>query len=139
MNNVEQIILVNKESLMRTTSATMQVLDSWHLDTSQMQTLLAMPSTVRARAFNGFRRGTPFPDNPVVKRRADYILRISDALRTTFPTNPNMAGRWIRQGHRRFGQNTPLSVMLQGEDGLIAILAQLDCTFAWDLSGSTVV
>jgi hypothetical protein len=139
MSHAEPIILQDRESLMRMTRATMRVMDSWGLDTEQVLALLAMPDSVRARAVNGFRRETPFPDNPVVKRRASYILRIADALRTTFPTSPNMASRWIRQGHRRFGQSTPLAVMLQGEEGLVAILAQLDCTFAWDLSGSKAV
>lgn len=139
MSHAEPIILPERENLLQMTRATMRVMDGWGLDAEQMHALLAMPSTVRSRAFNGFRRETPFPDHPVVKRRAGYLLRIADALRTTFPTSPNMAGRWIRQGHRRFGQETPLAVMLRGEDGLVAILAQLDCTFAWDLTGSRAV
>jgi hypothetical protein len=135
MTIIEEIT-PGRERQMQTTRDTMQVLDSWGLESQQMHALLAMPETVRMRAFNGFRRETPFPDDPGVTRRASYILRIADALRTTFPTSPNMAGRWIRQGHRRFGNRSPLSVMLEGEDGLVAILAQVDCTFAWDQSGS---
>jgi hypothetical protein len=134
----EEIIVGQRSELMQTTRATMQILDNWGLETRQMQALLAMPSTVRPRAFNGFRQETPFPNDPVVHKRAGYILRIAEALRTTFPTSPSMAGRWIRQGHRRFGMRSPLSVMLQGEEGLVAILAQVDCTFAWDQSGSKV-
>ena len=78
------------------------------------------------------------PDDPVVLRRARYLLRIADALRTTYPRNPRMSGRWVRQGHRRFGRRSPLSMILRdGESGLIAVLSELDCTFSWDLTGST--
>ncbi|MEO5342851.1 MAG: MbcA/ParS/Xre antitoxin family protein [Gammaproteobacteria bacterium SHHR-1] len=132
----EQIVLQTTDERMGLTRATMQVLDNWGLDAAQMHALLAMPETVRKRAFNGFRNQTPFPADPVVEKRAGYVLRIAEALRTSFPTNPKMGGRWLRQGHRRFGNQSPLSVMLQGEDGLVAILAQVDCTFAWDQSGS---
>ena len=124
------------DARLQMTQATMSVLDSWSLETEQMRELLALPAKVRARAFNHFRQSKPFPEGPQVYERAGYILRIAEALRTTFPTNSHMAGRWLRQGHRRFGRRTPLSVMLQDEGGLAAILAQLDCTFAWDQSGS---
>lgn len=136
---LQAIELENPEQRMSFTRATMQVLDNWGLEAAQMHALLAMPSTVRTRAFNSFRQETPFPADPVVEKRAGYILRIAEALRTTFPTSPKMGGRWLRQGHRRFGNQSPLSVMMQGEDGLVAILAQVDCTFAWDQSGSKVV
>ena len=127
---------MSADAQLQMTNATMDVLDSWGLNNDEMRELLALPSNARARAYNHYRQNTPFPDDPQVLKRAGYILRIADALRTTFPTNPNMAGRWIRQAHRRFGQQSPLSVMLQDETGLVAILAQLDCTFAWDQSGS---
>lgn len=133
------MIAMTSDVDLQMTRATMNVLDSWGLDTNQMRELLGLPANVRARAFNRYRQNTPFPDDPQIHRRAGYILRIAEALRTTFPTNPYMGGRWIRQGHRRFGQRTPLSVMMQDEAGLIAILAQLDCNFAWDQSGSKVV
>jgi len=58
-------------------------------------------------------------------------------LRTTYPCNPEMAGRWIRMRHRRFRNKTPLHMLLnEGETGLIAVLSELDCTFSWDLTGS---
>ncbi|MBF0255369.1 MAG: DUF2384 domain-containing protein [Gammaproteobacteria bacterium] len=132
----DQIVLETTDERMSFTRATMQVLDNWGLEAGQMHALLAMPESVRTRAFNSFRNETPFPSDPTVEKRAGYVLRIAEALRTSFPTNPTMGGRWIRQGHRRFGNRSPLSVMLQGEDGMVAILAQVDCTFAWDQSGS---
>ncbi len=120
------------------TQAVMGLLDSWGLDSKEIQGVLCLPDKMRARALNKFREGTDvFPDDPVILRRASYLLRISDALRTTYPRNPRMAGRWVRQGHRRFGRRSPLSIILRdGESGLIAVLSELDCTFSWDLTGS---
>ena len=120
------------------TQAVMGLLDSWQLDTAEIQGVLCLPEKMRTRALNKFREGTDaLPADPVVLRRAQYLLRISEALRTTYPLNPRMAGRWVRQGHRRFGRRTPLSIILNdGESGLIAVLSELDCTFSWDLTGS---
>jgi hypothetical protein len=120
------------------TQAVMGLLDTWELDAREIQGVLNLPETVRARALNRFRDGTEaFPDDPAVLRRAGYLLRISDALRTTYPLNPKMSGRWVRQGHRRFGRRSPLSIILRdGESGMIAVLSELDCTFSWDLTGS---
>ena len=120
------------------TRAVMALLDSWQLDTREIQAILDLPETTRTRALNKYREGHDvFPDDPTVMRRAGYLLRISDALRTTYPLNPRMSGRWVRQGHRRFGRRSPLSIILRdGESGLIAVLSELDCTFSWDLTGS---
>jgi hypothetical protein len=127
-----------KDALSDITQAVMGLLDSWQLDTREIQGVLCLPETTRARALNKYREGTDvLPDDPAVLRRASYLLRISDALRTTYPLNPRMAGRWVRQGHRRFGRRSPLSIILRdGESGLIAVLSELDCTFSWDLTGS---
>ena len=128
-----------QKALGEITQAVMGLLDSWKLDTREIQAVLSLQQNVRARALNKFRDGSDvLPDDPAVLRRAGYLLRISDALRTAYPMNPRMSGRWVRQGHRRFGRRTPLSIILSdGESGMIAVLAELDCTFSWDLTGST--
>ena len=119
------------------TKATMNILDSWKLDADQMRVVLGLPDNCRARSFQKFRSHEPFPVGADIDRRMDYLLKIAGALRTTYPTNPSMGGRWLRQKHRRLGR-PPLALLLEGgEDGLVAVLAELDCTFSWDLSGST--
>ncbi|MCU7959390.1 MAG: DUF2384 domain-containing protein [gamma proteobacterium symbiont of Bathyaustriella thionipta] len=119
------------------TRAVLELLDGWRLEVSEMIELLDMPSSVKARNFGRFREQTPFPDEPRVVRRISYLLRISDALRTSYPTNPHMRNRWMQQKNRRFQQQAPLAVMLAGgENGVIRVLAELDCTFAWDMTGS---
>lgn len=127
-----------QQALLQITQAVMGLLDAWELETRQVQEILLLPDNVRARAIQKFRDGhQPLPEDPDTLRRARYLLRIADALRTTYPCNPKMAGRWVKQRHRRFGRRTPLSMILnEGEGGLIAVLAELDCTFSWDLTGS---
>ena len=128
-----------QQALGEITQAVMGLLDSWQLDTGEIQAVLCLPEKTRARALNKFREGTDvFTDDTVELRRAGNLQRIADALRTTYPMNPRMSGRWVRQGHRRNGRRTPLSIILNdGECGLIAVLSELDCTFSWDLTGST--
>ena len=128
-----------QKALGEITQAVMSLLDSWKLDTREIQAVLSLQHNVRARALTKFRDGSDvLPADPVGVRRAGYLLRISDALRTAYPMNPRMSGRWVRQGHRRFGRRTPLSIILSdGESGMIAVLSELDCTFSWDLTGST--
>lgn len=134
MSTLDNLTSSEPDSLLHFTRATMQVLDDWQLHNDEIRVLLAMPDAIKSRAFNGFRRETPFPNDPIVQRRAHFVLRIYEALRTTYPTNPRMGSRWLRQGNRRIGNRSPLSVMLQGEDGLVCILAQVDCSYAWEMS-----
>ena len=119
------------------TRGTMSILDSWKLGPDQMRIILGLPENIRARSFQKFRTHETFPDEPGVARRADYILRLAGALRTSYLTNPYMGERWLRMKHRRFGR-PPLSVLLEdGEQGLVMVLAELDCTFSWDQSSAT--
>jgi hypothetical protein len=130
-----------QQALRDLTQAVMNLVDAWGLETREVQELLGLPDKVRARSFNKFREGREvLPDDPHVLRRANYLLRISESLRTSFPRNPEMGGRWIRQPHRRFGRRTPLSIILgSGESGYIAVLSEVDCTFSWDMTGSKAV
>jgi hypothetical protein len=130
-----------QQALADITRAVMNLLEGWKLDNSTMHAILAMPREVRPRSFAHFRNGkATFPNDPDVLRRSQYLLRIADALRTAYPMNPRMSGRWIHQPQRRFGGRTPISMILdQGETGLVTVLSELDCTFAWDCTGSRAV
>jgi hypothetical protein len=125
---------ITPEMRLMLTRAIMQVFDSWRLQQEEMQCLLGMPGKVRTLTFQKYRTHLPFPEDPATDRRVDYLLAIAGALRTTFPTSAQMAARWLRQPHRRFGR-PPLAVMLErGEEGLVQVLADLDCTVCWDLN-----
>jgi hypothetical protein len=115
----------------------MGLLDDWGLSSRDIVKILDLPATVRSRNVARFREDLPLPDSPQVMQRVDYLLRISDALRTYFPRNPEMRSIWMRRGNRKFGRRAPLALMVEdGEVGLISVLSHLDCTYAWDRTGS---
>ena len=138
MSELQQTV-AQREAMQQITQSVMSLLDMWNLETAEMQRLLQLPENYRSRAFHKFREGRDvLPTDKSVMRRATYLLRIADALRTAYPCNPRMASHWIRTPHRRFGRRTPLSIILtdDSDSGMIAVLSELDCTFSWDLTGS---
>jgi hypothetical protein len=125
------------EQRLMLTRRTMNLLEGWGLGARDIVTILCLPDSIKARAIARFREEHPFPDEPEVNRRIAYLMRIEEALGTYFPRNPEMRSLWVRKGNRQFGRKAPLAVMVEdGESGLIAVLSHLDCTFAWDLTGS---
>ena len=114
------------------------LLESWELDADQMKQILGLPDGFRSRGFSQIRAGNKtLPDDSEVMRRALCLLQIDQALETAFPFNAGYSSVWIRTPHRRFSRQTPLELMLdQGERGIVRVLCDVDCSFAWDLSGS---
>jgi len=119
------------------TRRTMSLLEGWGLNANDMKVILQLPDSVKPRNIARFRDEQPFPDDVVVNRRVSYLLRIEEALHTYFPRNPEMRDLWVKRGNKQFGKRAPIAVMVEdGESGLISVLSHLDCTFAWDLTGS---
>lgn len=119
------------------TRRVMALLEGWGLGAREIGALLCLPATVKARQIPRFRDESPFPEDAAVALRVTYLLRIEEALATYFPRNPEMRGLWVRRGNKQFGRRAPIALMLEeGESGLVAVLSHLDCTFAWDLTGS---
>lgn len=119
------------------TRRTMSLLEAWGLGAGDIMSILRLPTTVKARNIARFRDEEPFPDDPTVNRRVSYLLRIEEALHTYFPRNPEMRDMWVKRGNKQFGKKAPVAVMVEdGESGMISVLSHLDCTFAWDLTGS---
>ena len=128
MNPEQQILLTQK---------VMHHLKEWGLSAEQQIMVLDLPNDIKGRQLRAYHENTPFPDTAEVEYRVIRLLGIIDALRTTYPTNSLMGARWIKTKHKRMANRTPLHTMLQdGSDGVTAVLAELDCTYAWDLSGS---
>jgi len=119
------------------THRTMDLLEGWGLGARDIIRILCLPETVKARVVSRFREDEPFPDDPQVSRRVAYLMRIEEALHTYFPRNPEMRSLWVKRGNRQFGKRAPIAVMVEGgERGLVTVLSHLDCTFAWDQTGS---
>jgi hypothetical protein len=119
------------------TRRVMSLLEGWNLGASDILALLQLPATIKARHLSRYRDEECFPDDPQVNRRLSYLIRIEDALHTYFPRNPEMRHLWVKRANKHFNRRAPVAVMVEdGESGLISVLSHLDCTFAWDMTGS---
>ncbi len=131
---MSEITIEERQSMTR---KVMSLLEGWNLSAQDMIRLLQLPDSVKARNISRFREEEAFPADAVVDRRVAYLLRIEQALQTYFPRNPEMRDLWVKRGNKQFGKRAPIAVMVEdGESGLISVLSHLDCTFAWDLTGS---
>jgi hypothetical protein len=121
------------------TQKVMNALDDWGLTGEQILVILDFPEGERSRHLHKYRKDTPFPDNERVANRVRYLLGIIDALRTTYPRNVQMGARWMAIPQVRLKNRPPLQAMLEdGETGVVAVLSELDCAYAWELSGSKI-
>jgi Antitoxin Xre/MbcA/ParS C-terminal toxin-binding domain len=125
-----------EQQLLRTQKV-MSALDDWGLNGEQILAVLDLPTTERSRHLAKYRKDTPFPEDEKVACRVTFLLGIIDALRTTYPRNLQMGARWMAAPHVRLKNRCPLQAMLEdGETGVVAVLSELDCAYAWELSGS---
>ena len=131
--------LTSDEQRLLATQKIMTAVDEWGMSSEQILSLLDFPKEYRrGRHLAKYRKDTPFPDEDQINMRMLRLLGIIDALRTTYPCNVQMGPRWMNTPHRRMKQRTPVHTMLEdGESGVIAVLSELDCAYAWELSGSS--
>ena len=130
--------LTIEQQLMRTKKV-MDALDEWGLSGEQILAVLDFPAAERSRHLAKYRKDTPFPEDEKVVCRVKFLLGIIDALRTSYPRNLQMGARWMAAPHVRLNNRCPLQAMLEdGETGVIAVLSELDCAYAWELSGSKI-
>ena len=129
---------VKNEAMKDLTRAVMNVMDGWDLKEPEMHKILGLPESVKVRSFQSFRSGTKIlPSDQETLHRIRLLIQINDALYTTYPCNPKMAGRWLKSQQRRFKPDLPIHLMLEkGISGLTSVLAELDCTYSWNASGS---
>lgn len=119
------------------TNQIMELLDSWGTSGEQKIILLGLPEDMRARKLERYRQNEAFPDTDIVNEHLEHLVGIADALRTSFPRNVEMSSLWLQKPHKRFDNKTPISIMTAGGlAGLIRVRSQLDCSFAWNVSGS---
>lgn len=115
---------------MRMTRYVMGLLDSWELNAEQQVSVLALPTGTRTRILRSFRDDTALPDTDDVNKRVEHILAIDDALHTTYPHSNKMGALWMRRGHRRFKQRTPVNTIIEdGLQGLVSVRMHLDCSW----------
>ncbi len=128
----------SQEDRIYLTRSIINLLESWGVGLTEQIAILALPSEFTARSMRRFQTDTPFPDNADVLERIEHLIGIADALRTTFPRNPQMGPLWMHRRNKHFRRRTPVALMVEdGLDGVIAVRTHLDCSFAWASSGST--
>ena len=116
----------------------MEAVDKCGLTGEQIIVVMDLPEEQRTRHLQKFRDDTSFPDREEINIRMASLLGIVDALRTSYPRNLKMGAHWMNMPHRRFQKRTPVRTMLEdGGEGVIAVLSELDCVYAWELTGST--
>lgn len=115
----------------------MELFEQWRLDLDGQYILLGSPDSIKKRHMYRLAEDQPLPDEPAVIERTEHLLGIADALRTYFPNSLHARSRFIHSNSRKFSKRTPLQIMMDdGVSGLIRIRSHLDCTYAWDISGS---
>jgi hypothetical protein len=120
------------------TNTIMSLLDSWGTNAEEKIALLGLPVDMRTRKLERYRQSEPFPDTDEVNEHLEHLVGIADALRTSFPRNIEMCSLWLKKPHRRFANDTPMHIMVRdGLKGLIRVRSHLDCSFAWNASGSS--
>lgn len=128
--------ILNKE--LEQTQGIIRMLDQFGLDAEQQIRILGFPAGTKTKVLRQHRENKPFPDDKEVQQRVTLLAHISDALRTTYPTNPQMALFWIKQKNRHLGNVRPVEVLSRGgRNDLISVLSLLDCTVHWDASSAS--
>lgn len=128
---------LTEEQKIIVTQRIMGAVDDWGLSGEQILAVLDFPESERSRHLQRYRKDTAFPESDAIAKRVLRLMGIIDALRTTYPRNAGMGPRWMNTPHRRLSNRTPIHAMLEdGESGVIAVLSELDCVYAWELSGS---
>jgi hypothetical protein len=99
--------------------------DHWRLSAADQALLLGLSPDSRATLAR-YRKGEPLADSADLIARAGHLLGIHKALRIIFPHDLDLAYRWISTPNRRFGDRTPLELMRQGYEGILAVRRFLD-------------
>jgi len=110
----------------------MAILDDWGMSSAEIISLLALPDKTPTRALRKYRDNTPFPVTTELAERLEHIAGITDALRTSYPHNPQMGKIWIRQRSKKLNNQIPLQIIVEnGLQGIIEIRKHLDCSYDW--------
>ncbi|HWM43311.1 MAG TPA: MbcA/ParS/Xre antitoxin family protein [Burkholderiales bacterium] len=120
-----QIDLHSRASRERLAKVVVSLLDHWKLPLNDQAALLGLSAQSRSTIAR-YRRGEPFGDNVDLLARAGHLLGIHKALRILFPHDLDLVYRWVSAPNRRFGERTPLEIMKQGFEGLLAVRRYLD-------------
>lgn len=108
------------------------ILRDWEVPPEAMPALLGLSPDIKRRELNRYRLGTPLPDLPDVYQRALLLIDIENALHKMFPHSQISANLWVTTPRVKFGNETPLSLMLRrGLEGIRTVSAVLSDPGSW--------
>lgn len=128
---------MTEDERLQLTYECLRLLTDWGVIPKDLVKILAFPEATKFRTLRRYLTGTPFPDDERILKRAQQVVHIGNALHTHFPHNAMMGKVWMNAPHDRLRGDTPLKRLTEdGDDGVDSVLVQLDCGYAWDLTGS---
>lgn len=108
------------------------ILRDWEVPPEVMPSLLGLNPNIKRRELNRYRLGTPLPDLPEVYQRALFLIDIENALHKMFPHSQISANLWVTTPRVKFGNETPLDLMLRrGLEGIRTVSAVLSDPGFW--------
>ena len=123
---------MNPDEQVALTVRVMEILDGWGMSSAEIISLIALPEKTPTRALRRYRENTAFPLSPELEERIGHVIGITEALRTSYPHNPNMGKMWIRQKSKKLNNQVPLQIIVEGGlDGIVEIRKHLDCSYDW--------
>ncbi len=131
-NSKEELNNLSDDEKSQLTFQICQILENWNLEDIDQLNLLNLEKVIKPRHLYMYRRGEKYFefDSEMIKR-AKMILGIYESLGTTFPTNKEYAGVWLKRSVKKFKHKTPLELMLSGNTGMNRVWHFLDCTQGW--------
>ena len=126
------MIKLTQDEQVALTVRVMEILDSWGMSSEEIISLIALPDKTPKRVLRRYRENTAFPISAELEERVAHVIGITDALRTSYPHNPNMGKMWIRQKSKKLNNQIPLQIIVEnGLEGIIEIRKHLDCSYDW--------
>ena len=123
---------LNYDEQVAVTRSIFLILGEWEVPAAVMPALLGLDPNIKRREFNRYRLGSPLPDQPEVYQRALLLIDIENALHKMFPHSQISANLWVTTPRVKFGNETPLDLMLRrGLEGIRTVSAVLTDPGFW--------
>lgn len=123
---------LNYDQRVAITREVFRVFGDWEIPPALMPELLGMEPDIKRRVFNRFRLGSPLPEEGESYERARLLLEIDNALHKMFPHSQISANLWVTTPRVKFGNETPLDLMLRcGLEGIRTVNSVLTRRDPW--------
>ena len=124
--------LLTYDEKVEVTRKIFRIFAEWEIPIEDMPRLLGFRAGMKRRELNRYRLGTPLPEDPGVYQRVGLFLEIDNALHKLFPHSGLSANLWVTTPRVKFGNETPLALMLRRDfDGIRIVRDSLQDSTVW--------